>query len=89
LRALVFLTLLAKKPPGPAVVVMKSYPAEAAHSTLDRSPDAELTATVAEMQWTWMALAAGDSCGAISCSRSMHYAPDVPERSDPESLLAA
>jgi hypothetical protein len=62
---LVFITLLAKKPPGPAVVVMKSYPAEAAHSTLDRSPDAELAATVAEMQWTWMATGAWDSGDAI------------------------
>jgi hypothetical protein len=37
-------------PPGPAVVVMKSYPPQAAHSTLDKVADAKRLGTVAEMQ---------------------------------------
>ena len=38
-----------EKPPGPAVVVIKSYPAPATHSTLDKDADAKREAPVAEM----------------------------------------
>ena len=39
-----------EKPPGPAVVVMKSYRPEATHSTLDKDADAKRKAPVAEKQ---------------------------------------
>ena len=39
-----------EKPPGPAVVVIKSYPPQATHSTLDKDADAKRAAPVAELQ---------------------------------------
>ena len=39
-----------EKPPGPAVVVIKSYPPQATPSTLDKDADAKREAPVAEMQ---------------------------------------
>jgi hypothetical protein len=39
-----------EKPPGPAVVVIKSYPPLVTHSTLDKDADAKREAPVAQMQ---------------------------------------
>ena len=39
-----------EKPPGPAVVVIKSYPPLVTHSTLDKAANAKREAPVAEMQ---------------------------------------
>ena len=38
-----------EKPPGPAVVVIKSYPPQPTHSTLDKVADAKREAPVAEI----------------------------------------